>query len=239
MLDRWYSCIRLPMSIEQFHQLPRNSAYKYEFVAGHGVLSPLPKTLNGLLELKVMDARPVVQAHEPVTIRPLEERDWDCLPTIFADAFCNVQPFSSLNDELRKLAAKECLKQTHSSGDGPLIHEASFVACAQHKESIIGGILITLIPARPEGEWWTGKWPDPPPANALELRLGRPHLTWVFVGNLNAGEGIGTVLLGHAVNALLKLGYRELASTFLVGNDSSILWHWRNGFRLVPYPGSG
>ena len=26
----------------------------------------------------------------------------------------------------------------------------------------------------------------------------------------------------------------RLASTFLLGNDSSTLWHWRNGFRLQP-----
>ena len=30
----------------------------------------------------------------------------------------------------------------------------------------------------------------------------------------------------------------ELASTFLLGNESSTLWHWRAGFRCLPYPGS-
>jgi hypothetical protein len=29
-----------------------------------------------------------------------------------------------------------------------------------------------------------------------------------------------------------------LASTFLLGNESSMLWHWRNGFQLLQYPGS-
>src|SRR5579864_2734827 len=223
MLDHWYSCIRLPMSFEQFHQLPRNSVYKYEYVAGHAVLSPQPKTHNGLLELRRMDAPAIVQTGECIAVRALEERDWDRLTQVFADAFRHVQPFSSLSQELCVHAAKECLDQTRDGGDGPLIHEASFLACTERRETIIGGILITLIPARPEGEWWTGKWPEPPPANALQLGLGRPHLTWVFVGDLYAGQGIGTVLLGHAVNALLKLGYRELASTFLVGNDSSTL----------------
>ena len=37
---------------------------------------------------------------------------------------------------------------------------------------------------------------------------------------------------------LLAMGYKELASTFLIGNDSSMLWHWRSGFRLLAYPGS-
>jgi GNAT superfamily N-acetyltransferase len=232
MLDRWYSCIRLPMSSVQFEQLPQNSAYQYEYAGGFAMLSPRPKTLNGLLELK-----PMMAAHAPTAIRPLEDRDWDQLPAIFADAFCKVQPFSSLSNAERLQASQECLEQTRNAGDGPLIQEASFLACGEYKE-IIGGILVTLIPARPEGEWWTGKWPEPPPANALQLRLGRPHLTWVFVDGRHAGQGFGTLLLGHAVNALLKLGYRELASTFLIGNDASTLWHWRNGFRLVPYAGS-
>jgi hypothetical protein len=30
----------------------------------------------------------------------------------------------------------------------------------------------------------------------------------------------------------------RLSSTFLQGNDSSLLWHWRNGFELLENPGS-
>jgi hypothetical protein len=44
--------------------------------------------------------------------------------------------------------------------------------------------------------------------------------------------------LAAAVRELLALGYTQLASTFLAGNDSSTLWHWRNGFQLLAYPGS-
>ena len=49
---------------------------------------------------------------------------------------------------------------------------------------------------------------------------------------------MGTALLAAAVNALLTMGFQQLLTTFMVGNDSSMLWHWRNGFRLLPYPGS-
>jgi hypothetical protein len=44
---------------------------------------------------------------------------------------------------------------------------------------------------------------------------------------------LGTALLGRAVSALSTLGYRNLASTFLVGNDRATMWHWRRGFQLV------
>lgn len=31
MQDKWFRCIELPISRDQFHQLPRNAAYKYEY----------------------------------------------------------------------------------------------------------------------------------------------------------------------------------------------------------------
>jgi hypothetical protein len=101
-----------------------------------------------------------------------------------------------------------------------------------------GAILITLIPREPEGEWWTGKWDSLPTTDAAQRLLGRPHLTWIFVTPLCAAHGLGSALLAHSINALLALGYSDLGTTFLLGNDSSMLWHWRNGFRLLPYPGS-
>jgi len=51
-------------------------------------------------------------------------------------------------------------------------------------------------------------------------------------------HGVGTALLNHCGNALIELGYRELASTFWLGNESSMLWHWMNGFRLASWYGS-
>ena len=56
------------------------------------------------------------------------------------------------------------------------------------------------------------------------------------MGHWFAEQGVGSALLAGAINALLALGYRELASTFLIGNNPSALWHWRNGFQLVGRP---
>jgi GNAT superfamily N-acetyltransferase len=81
-------------------------------------------------------------------------------------------------------------------------------------------------------------WEEPPPPDLIERGGGRPHLTWIFVVPGQSGRGLGSTLLDTAAAALLARGYRELATTMLVGNDSSLLWHWRNGFRLLTYPGS-
>jgi GNAT superfamily N-acetyltransferase len=99
-------------------------------------------------------------------------------------------------------------------------------------------MLVSLIPRRSEGQWWNGLWDEPPPSDAISTRMGRPHLTWVFVGPAHASCGIGSQLLARAVAALDKLGYTDIASTFLVGNDPSVMWHWRNGFRLLRHAAS-
>jgi hypothetical protein len=37
--------VELPLSIDEFHRLPRNAAYKYEYFGGRAVLTPRPKSL--------------------------------------------------------------------------------------------------------------------------------------------------------------------------------------------------
>jgi len=230
--------MRLPMSMKQFHQLPRNPAYKYEYFDDHAVLTPRPKGFNAILHLKPAEAPAVLALSENVRIRGLHEQDWEALVKLFAWAFERVQPFASLGDKDRLKAARECLEQTRTGGDGPLMESASFVAASETEDHPLGAILITLIPKRNLGQWWDGRWTDPPPPDAVQRRLGRPHLTWVFVNPWVMYHGLGSLLLAHAGNALLALGYTEMASTFLVGNDSSVLWHWRNDFQLAPYAGS-
>src|SRR5262249_55086634 len=141
-----------------------------------------------------------------------------------------------LDDATRQEAARQALERTRTGGDGPWVERGSFVAHEDGRP--VGAILVTLLPDGDPCDWDSYYWPGPPPPDCVERRLGRPHLTWVFVAPLHAGEGVGTALLAAAAGALRGLGFTELLSTFMVGNDSSMLWHWRNGFRLLAYPGS-
>src|SRR5262249_8588812 len=123
-----------------------------------------------------------------------------------------------------------------SGGDGPWIEQASFVAVEQGK--LLGAILITLLPEGDLSDWDSYYWTAPPAADAIERRMGRPHLTWIFVAPLCTGQGIGSALLAAAGTSLRSLGFTDLVTAFLLGNESSMLWHWRNGFRLLTYPSS-
>jgi GNAT superfamily N-acetyltransferase len=238
MSDQHFRPIRLSLSREEFHRLPRNPAYKYELIGGEVWLSPRPRWHHALLDLATF-AAPEAPCTEGVRLRRLQPGDWEDLPRLFAAAFRRVQPFGSLEDEARLGAARRSLDQTRFGGDGPLLEAACHVAVDTEHNRLAGGILLTLIPMVDLSDAnFTARWEQPPPEDCIERRLGRPHLTWIFVSPLLAGHGMGSALLAAAVRCLLDVGFADLATTFLEGNESSTLWHWRNGFRLLPHPGS-
>jgi ribosomal protein S18 acetylase RimI-like enzyme len=240
MLDRWFSVIKLSLSWRQFHQLPRNPAYKYEYFSKAAWLSPRPKFYRARLTLRAGEQQPPaeVDAQQPVRFRRLEDGDWPRLTRIFSDSFGRVQPFASLGDRRRLDAARDCLRFTRDGGDGPIIRPACYVALGERCRYPLGAVLVTLVPPVDLDDSWSFQWKSPPPPDCVEQRLGHAHLTWIFVGTWHAGHGVGTALLAHAASRLMELGYTELVSSFILGNDSSMLWHWRNGFKLLPYSGS-
>ena len=145
MIDDWFSTIKLPLTIEQFRQLPRNPAYKYEYFDGHAWLSPRPHSYYAILDLQTF-ARPAggIASHEKLVIRPLQEADWPQLPELLAAAFHRVQPFASLTDDDRLKAAEDCLGHTRAGGDGSFVDDACMVAARD--DGPVGAILITLPP---------------------------------------------------------------------------------------------
>jgi hypothetical protein len=217
-----------------------HAAYKYEYYDDQAVLSPRPKSFHAMLNLTDRPQAPLgSSANGKTSLRRLVSSDWDDLPSLFADAFWRVPPFAVMNEEKRYEAAQQCLERTRTGGDGPLVEESSFIASHEHFGSPCAAILITLMPDRDLAtDWRAFEWVQPPGADVVERRLGRPHLTWIFVHPWLAYHGVGSQLLVSAANALTSLGYRELASTFLLGNDSTLLWHWRNGFRVLAGIGS-
>ncbi len=230
MCDHWMPTIKLPLTAEQFGQLPRNPAYRYEYRDGCAHLTPRARHYHALLSL-----RPI-ETPEPVAVEPISAAALADLVLLFAEAFEAIQPYGGLDEATRRRAAAEALERTRGGGDGPWIEQASFLA--RRQGDVVGAILVTLLPEGDPCDWSSYYWPGRAPEHCIEQRLGRPHLTWIFVAPLRAGQGVGTALLARTVRALLALGYTELLSTFMIGNDSSLLWHWRNGFRLLAYPGS-
>jgi GNAT superfamily N-acetyltransferase len=232
MCEEWMQGLQLQLTSEQFQQLPRNGAFRYDRIGEKVYISPRPKHYHALLPLRLIETAQV----SPVSLRIVQPGDWTELAPVFAAAFSRIQPFAGLDLSRRYEAAVRCLERTRTGGDGPWLERASIVA--NQGEDIVGAILITLLPDGDPCSWDSYGWQSPPPPDCIERRLGRPHLTWVFVSPDSTGHGIGSAMLSAAVRELLAQGYTELASTFMIGNDVSVLWHWRNGFRLLRHPGS-
>jgi GNAT superfamily N-acetyltransferase len=230
MSSDWMPTVRIPMSREAFDQLPRNPAYRYEHLGGEALLSPRPKHYHASCRLERSSIPPAANC------RPACDADIGALVPLFEACFRHIQPFGSLDGPTRERAARHSLERTYTGGDGPLIEPASFVTT--ERDALCGCILITLLPDGDSCDVASYQWRESPPADCIERRIGRPHLTWIFVDPQRAGQGIGSGLLSMTANSLLQLGYTELLSTFMIGNHSSMLWHWRNGFRLLSHPQS-
>jgi GNAT superfamily N-acetyltransferase len=238
MHDDALPSLRLRLTPEEFRRLPRNPAYKYDYLGGEAWLTPWPRHYHAVLPLP---PPPPLEPPEPpaaLDVRPVEEEGLDALARVFCEAFGRALPFAALPEEARGQAARECLRRTAGGEDGPWVRQASFAATDVGSGQPVGAAFVTLLPDGDPCDWDSYSWSAPPPGDLLARGLGRPHLTWIFVAPLRAAQGTGTALLGAVVRALLGLGYRQLFSTFLLGNESSMLWHWRTGFRLLPHPGS-
>jgi GNAT superfamily N-acetyltransferase len=232
MCDHWMPLVKLRMSMEQFQQLPRNAAYKYEYLDRQAYLSPRPRHFHALLDLQ----RPRAAVDKEVDIVPLPAANVMGLADLFAAAFGTIQPYGCLDDRTRLRAANEALARVLAGGDGPFIERASFVA--RERDQIVGAILLTLLPLGDPCDYESYEWKSALPADCIARCLGRPHLTWIFVSPFHAGRGAGTALLAAAAARLLEMGFTQLLSTFMIGNESSMLWHWRNGFELLSHPAS-
>jgi GNAT superfamily N-acetyltransferase len=235
MCDDWMPVIKLPLTLDQFHQMPRHPGYKYEYFDKHALLTPRPKFYHAVLDFQTFcRTEPPL---EEIRMELVQDEHLPDLERLFAAAFHRHQPYASLEDERRHEAARQALEKVRKGGDGPWIRTTSFVA-VEESQRIVGAIFITLLPDEDPADWDSFHWPEPPPDDLVARGLGRPHLTWIFVRPWNVGNGVGTALLTASIEALGKLGYRQLASTFMMGNESSMLWHWRNGFKLQAYPAS-
>jgi GNAT superfamily N-acetyltransferase len=223
-----YPRIELPVTFEQFHRLPRNPAYKFEYFGGRAVLTARPKLFSC-----VRDAEPF-EARDEYLIEPLAAKEILAIEDLFLSACRRTQPFESLDNDAARACARDCLARVVTGGDGPLLEAACFLAHElDHPDHPVGAAIVTLAHEDILTVPFAGEWKDPPP-DAVSRRLGCPHLTWIVVNPWFNRRGVGTAMLAAVLRAIRGLGYRQLASTFALDNGPSALWHWRNGFRLLP-----
>jgi GNAT superfamily N-acetyltransferase len=257
MLDDWFRTVRLNLTIDEFHRLPRAAGYKHEYFGDQAVLTPRPR--NGYAALDLGRFRPLEADAEElrdVTVRPIADGDWELLGPLCGGAFHRVPPFSTLGDDERSAAGADCMAYVRRGGDGPVVREASVVATDAKDGKPWGALLVVMKPPGYRDDPWRrsgrrrGNTADAGEANtggdeeadvAAAVPAGgegQPHVDWVFVSPCVAGRGLASTLLARTVDVLRAAGHACLTSSFMIGNGESMAWHWRNGFELLTYPGS-
>jgi predicted GNAT family acetyltransferase len=230
--------VKLKITWEEFEQLPRTIGYKHEYIDGTCYLTPRQRNCYAVLDLDRFAEPPPMGRTDKVSIRPIEDADWEHLGKLCGYSFHRVPPFGSLTDEEKVTAGDECMTHVRNGGDGPSTGPASIVA-VDEKNHPRGALLIVLKPdGYRDDPWRFDRWREPAPGNAIAQRLGQAHLDWVFVSPWIANHGVASTMLAMAVKSLRQMGYTSLTSAFLLGNGESMAWHWRNGFTLLPNPAS-
>jgi GNAT superfamily N-acetyltransferase len=227
------------MSFESYKRLPRHPAYKFEYWEGQLRIVPRWQSHSMFLELRPPEACPRVDDSCIASIRPLAGGDWDVLPEVLADAFEDTPTLGLLDRRRRVWAARDWLRSTRDGDEGSLIEAASVIAVDREDDAQVLGALVVTVMAGWMLSSYAGRRPAvPPPPPHLAEGQDQPQISWIFVRRVASGQGVATALLASASSSLWDLGYRELASATHRGNDSSMAWHWRNGFRLLPHPES-
>jgi hypothetical protein len=243
---RFFRRLHHPLPWRMYEKLPRLPNYKNEYWDGELRLTPRPKTCDVLLELPRWAGPPPIPAEDqplweaPVRIDRVVEGDWDALPKALQAAFAALPPLASWNVHAAARASRSIMKWSRRGRDGTLVPEACFVARGSGKrydsevgdplDNVVGAAIVTLIPA--------AQLPGALDDAVDDGRTGRlvPHLNWLFVNRWLQRQGIGTLLLHSVVQSLLHADHRWLASTLMLDNAASMLWHWRNGF-IMPSDG--
>ena len=238
MLDQWFRDLEIELPWEKFRSLPRHPAYRYEYRKGPLRISGNPRYFHCLIDLHGLDSTNAAAPVSQFLCRVITPDDWPRLQMPFADALRTSSPLCHLTRDERLLAAKQTLEQTRSGVDGPLVEAGCFILEHVDQREVVGAILVTLIPSGDLRSFDADKWNETPPEKPVQQRWGQPHLTWIFVRPEWSRRGVGGTLLRQSIERIHALGYGTLASTILLGNYSSMLWHWRMGFELLSHPTS-
>ena len=219
MLEDWFQTLEFPMSLAKWRCLPRNAAYKYEYIEGQAQITPEPPGVDVVLELKSFAPTPPDDG-EKWTVRPLTAGDWELLPDVMAAAFARVAPFATFSDHELGPVAADCIAATRAGKDGSLLPEACMAllndSAAATGEPLVGAAIVTVRP---------GETIDGPLV---------PLLTWIFVNPWVKRRGGGVALLWATVAALRSLSHSHLESVVCPGNHATIMWHWKMGFAMGP-----
>ncbi|MDQ2799559.1 MAG: GNAT family N-acetyltransferase [Armatimonadota bacterium] len=193
-----------PMTLEEFHALPRRPGWKHEYWGGKAYIQPRPSV--AIVRAPVVP-RPV-SIPDGFRLRPATLDDAPPLIHAFFDAFRDSIDYWGYPLPKIRADAHHSIT-TCFAGRRGAFRSASCLALAPTGRSIAGAALIV------EG----GEGPN------LDLLFVRPR--W-------QRRGLAVALLQFAMNALHEGGETSVDGGYNVANDASAAVHRRLGFEELP-----
>lgn len=218
-IDDYATPLKMPMTIDGFSRFPALAGYKAELKGGNVEFTYQPRLSMARLRI----ARREVRGLDGVAVGRLDVRGMqEPLAKLFMSAMSHVPPLDTMAPTTRRHAADAELKHIVNSGEGELFPAACFGAFDAKSNKPVGAAIVTRLSLTAD------EWPEEPlPPTLLSL-------TWLFVAPDRQRGAIGTALLDHVVNALAEQNHEWLVSHIPQDNVPVVMFHWRNGFELVP-----
>jgi GNAT superfamily N-acetyltransferase len=195
---------RIPMSIDEFHALPRHYAWKHEYWDGTAHIRPR--------ELAVVAALPLHNLPEPSRTLPaglvpasLTNTTPEALAHLYRAAFGDTPDLCDYVGEILEREIQRWLTQ-----DIARAHPASLILCPKRHPRSVAALLLVKKTAS---------------GFLLDTLAVRPRYQ---------RRGVATYLLRHVIPPLLAEGATELLTTYHPANEPSVAWHTQQGFVPLP-----
>lgn len=201
--------MKLPMSMDDFHRVPRHPDWKWEYWDGAAQLSYRPRTIE--LTLDTAAAVRVTRQHD---VRLVDTtRDQERLRTFLADVWRTEDPCRTFDEQTTDEWLRYGLDTSFTRLDEPagILVEAG--------AELVGAVVTER----------------PYPRDEIQVLC----LGWLTVRSGYRCDGVATAMLAAVVEVLRTAGVQQLRSGVSVGNRPSLYWHWRNGFQAVSDPMAG
>jgi len=204
----------VPMTMEEFHRLPRKLGWKYEYWEKCAHISPAHHVVTTTIEITQRTI------NSPYKLRPVETGDEPRLVSLYFDAFKDTIDFCDWKPSKIKTSAEEDIRGFYTGKRGKPL-PTSRVAVDEHAgSSVIGAVLIVER---------NGDEHDFPPGGGGTL----PFMDILFIAPRRQRRGVAAALVSTAMDELYRSGHKRLKSHYHLGNEASRYWHRRFGFKDV------
>lgn len=205
----------VPMTMEEFHRLPRKLGWKYEYWEKCAHISPAHHVVTTTIDLTPRTPHTI---DSPYKLRPVETSDEPRLVSLYIDAFKDTIDFCDWEPAEIKTSAEEDIRGFYTGKRGKPLPASRVAVDEQAGSSVIGAALIV---ERNGGE---NDFPS-------EGGGAVPFLDILFIAPHRQRRGVAVVLVSTVMDELYRSGSRVLKSHYHLGNEASRDWHRRFGFR--------